>query len=121
MKYLKLLLPLIVIAVLFSGCSSHQELRKIKNRWNIPQKEDIKIVLINGDSFEFQKGEYKIFKGKQVLKGLGVKNNTKEISRVTIPLKDVKKVKILKSRIWNDFAAVGVVVGLGAVVYLLME
>jgi len=121
MKYLRLLLPLIVIVFLFSGCSSQQELRKIKNKWNIPRKKDIKIVLINGDSFEFQKGEYKIFKKKQVLKGLGVKNNSKEISRVTIPLKDVKRVKILKNRIWNNFAAIGVVIGLGAVVYLLIE
>jgi len=49
MNYLKILLPLMFMALLFSGCSSHNELRKVKNRWNIPENKDVKVFLVNGD------------------------------------------------------------------------
>jgi len=114
----------LAITLLFTGCTGAMQLKKIRNHWNIPENEDIRVTLNNGDSFEFQKDEFKVFNELQALKGLGVKSGSKDkksISQVVIPLDDIQAVEIQDKRSYQYLITTGVVGGIGVLVYFLLK
>jgi len=114
----------LIFSIFITGCAAGSQIKKVKNHWNIPENEDIKITLINGDQFEFQKGEYKVFNDAQVVKGLGIKvpvMNQNEISQVVIPIGDIQAIEILNERTYQYFLTAGIVGGIGVLVYFLLQ
>ena len=121
---IRLLAVVLMFSIFLSGCSSAYQIKKIKKRWNIPENEDIRITLVSGDAFDFQKDEYKVFNELQVLKGLGIKTEperAREISQVVIPLDDIYAVEVLSERNYKYLITAGVVGGIGTIVYLLLS
>lgn len=122
--YMRLIALFLTLSLLFTGCTGASQVKKIKNRWNIPENEDIRVTLINGDSFEFQKDEFKVFNELQALKGLGVRSGSKDkkdISQVVIPLDDIQTVEIQDKRSYQYLLTAGVVGGIGVLVYFLLK
>ena len=125
LRKINLFYPSIILMIIFTliGCSpSTTNLKKIKKRWNIPENKDLVITLVNGDVFLFQKGEYKVFKEKNVLKGLGAKpENKNNISKVVIPLAKIHKVEVTNTQITMYLVTAAVVTGLGVMVYFVTQ
>ncbi len=122
--FMRLIALFLTLSLLFTGCTGASQVKKIKNRWNIPENEDIRVTLINGDSFEFQKDEFKVFNELQALKGLGVRSGSKDkkdISQVVIPLDDIQTVEIQDKRSYQYLLTAGVVGGIGVLVYFLLK
>jgi len=121
---IRLISIFLIHALLVTGCSSAYQIKKIKNRWNIPENEDVRITLINGDSFDFQKDEFKVFNEMQVLKGLGIKISPvreDQISQVVIPLDDIQSIQIQNQRTYQYLITAGVIGGIGTLVYFLLR
>lgn len=125
LRRINLFYPSIILMIIFTliGCSpSTTNLKKIKKRWNIPENKDLVVTLVNGDIFLFQKGEYKVFKEKNVLKGLGAKpENKNDISKVVIPLNKIEKVEITNTQITMYLVTAAVVTGIGVIVYFITK
>jgi len=122
--FMRLIALFLTLSLLFTGCTGASQVKKIKNRWNIPENEDIRVTLINGDSFEFQKDEFKVFNELQALKGLGVRSGSKDkkdISQVVIPLDDIQTVEIQDKRSYQYLLTAGMVGGIGVLVYFLLK
>lgn len=120
MKKIIYLLPMILFVIM--SCTSSIELKKSKNRWIIKENSDIKVTLNNNDIFEFQKGDFRIFNDKQVLKGIGLKLGEDDlINKVVIPLKDIKAVSYERHRNFNYYVTGGIVVAIGVGVYLILK
>lgn len=125
LRKMNLFYPSIILMIIFTliGCSpSTTNLKKIKRRWNVPENKDLVVTLINGDVFLFQKGEYKVFKEKNVLKGLGAKpENKNNISKVVIPLAKIQKVEITNTQTTMYLITAAVVTALGVMVYFITK
>jgi len=122
--FMRLIALFLTLSLLFTGCTGASQVKKIKNRWNIPENEDIRVTLINGDCFEFQKDEFKVFNELQALKGLGVRSGSKDkkdISQVVIPLDDIQTVEIQDKRSYQYLLTAGMVGGIGVLVYFLLK
>jgi len=125
LRKINLFYPSIILMIIFTliGCSpSTTNLKKVKKRWNIPENKDLVVTLVNGDVFLFQKGEYKVFKEKNVLKGLGAKpENKNDISKVVIPLNKIETVKITNTQMTMYLVTAAVVTGIGVIVYFVTK
>ena len=125
LRKINLFYPSIILIIIFTliGCSpSTTNLKKIKKRWNIPENKDLIITLMNEDVYLFQKGEYKVFKEKNVLKGLGAKpENKNDISKVVIPLAKIKNIEITNTQVTMYLVTAAVVTGIGVMVYFITE
>jgi len=112
---------LLIFSILFFSCSLRTPLTKSKDKWIIPQDEDIRITLKDSIVVIFEKGEFVYFDDKYVLKGIGIKENDKSISKLVIPLKDVEKVEILNNRVLNATIATSAIAGIGVIVYFMLK
>lgn len=113
---------LLIVSFLFMGCSTSTELRKQKTHWNIPEDISLRVELTNGDVYDFERGDFRVFKEQKAIKGLARKNsNTEEINQVVIPFNNINKAWNTGGTIVSSYVTVGLLVTGGIGIYLITK